>query len=208
MKVSDLTAKQLLDECLRTNTEDVWTEFIRRLHPVIAGVIVKTARRYRGLPFSTVEDLVQETYLRLCRDDRRSLREFQWKSDSAIFSFVKVVSASVTLDYLKHVGREKRRPEVSMADDPPEQPVSDHGFKTALLMSDVERAFAALDFDERDRTIFWLYFRHGLSAKEISSIAAFNLSIKGVESCLHRITSLLRDHLAPARSRAAGQEGN
>jgi RNA polymerase sigma-70 factor (ECF subfamily) len=208
MKLSELTAQQLLDECLRANTEDAWTEFIRRLHPLVSGVIVKTAQRYLDLPFSTVEDLVQETYLRLCRDNRRPLREFQWKNDSAIFSFVKVVSASVTLDYFKRIGTEKRRAEVSLADDPPEQPVTERGFQTALLMSDVERAFAGIDLDERDRAIFWLYFRHGLSAKEISSIGAFNLSIKGVESCLHRLTSLLREHLAPVRSRTVGQEGN
>jgi len=207
MKLSELTAQQLLDECLRANTEDAWTEFIGRLHPLVSGVIVKTAQRYSDLPFSTVEDLVQETYLRLCRDNRRSLREFQWKNDLAIFSFVKVVSASVTLDYLKRVGAEKRRPEVGLADDPPERPVTDRGFQTALLMSDVERALTCIDLVERDRTIFWLYFRHGLSAKEISSIGAFNLSVKGVESCLHRLTSLLREHLAAVHGRAAGQEG-
>jgi hypothetical protein len=66
-----------------------------------------------------------------------------------------VVAASVTLDYLKHVGNQKRRLEVGLADDS-ERPVSDQRFKTALLMSDVERAFAAIDFDERDRAIFWL----------------------------------------------------
>ena len=210
MKLGELTAQQLLDECLRTNTEEAWAEFIRRLHPLVSGVIVRTAQRYRDLPFSTVEDLVQETYLRLCRDNRRALREFQWRSDSAIFAFVKVVSASVALDYFKRIGSEKRRPEVGPCNDndPPDQPVTERGFQTALLMSDVERAFAGLDLDERDRTIFWLYFRHGLSAKEISSIGAFNLSVKGVESCLHRITSLLRDHFAPVRSRTVGEEGN
>ena len=207
MKLGELTAQQLLDECLRTNTEEAWGEFIRRLHPLVSGVIVRTAQRYRDLPFSIVEDLVQETYLRLCRDNRRPLREFQWRSDSAIFSYVKVVSASVTLDYLKRIGSEKRRPEVGLADDPPDQPVTERGFQTALLMSDVERALTDLDLDQRDQAIFWLYFRHGLSAKEISSIGAFHLSVKGVESCLHRITSLLREHLAPVRSRTAGQEG-
>ena len=89
MKLGELTAQQLLDECLRTNTEEAWAEFIRRLHPLVSSVIVRTVQRYRDLSFSIVEDLIQETYLRLCRDNRRALREFQWRSDSAIFSFVK-----------------------------------------------------------------------------------------------------------------------
>jgi len=42
--------------------------------------------------------------------------------------------------------------------------------------------------EEKERAIFWLYYRHGLTSKAIASIPAMNLTIKGVESCIFRLT--------------------
>ena len=44
----------------------------------------------------------------------------------------------------------------------------------------------------RDRNLFWLYYRQGLTAEAISRIPAIGLSAKGVESALLRLTRLLR----------------
>jgi len=52
---------------------------------------------------------------------------------------------------------------------------------------------------QRDRTIFWLYYRQGLTAKEIGALPSIGLSLKGVESTLHRLTQLVREHLARTR---------
>src|ERR1700680_3249811 len=41
-----LTFHDLLLLCLRSRDEFLWTEFIRRSQPVIAGVVVKTVRRW------------------------------------------------------------------------------------------------------------------------------------------------------------------
>jgi len=48
----------------------------------------------------------------------------------------------------------------------------------------------------RERTIFRLYFRQGLTASSIASIPTVNLTTKGVESAIHRITKYLRANLA------------
>ena len=49
----------------------------------------------------------------------------------------------------------------------------------------------------RDRTAFWLYYRQGFTAKEIAGMPAMNLTVKGVESLLFRLTAVLRARLAP-----------
>jgi RNA polymerase sigma-70 factor (ECF subfamily) len=44
----------------------------------------------------------------------------------------------------------------------------------------------------RDRALFWLYYRQGFTAEEISRLPAAGLTAKGVESALRRVTAWLR----------------
>jgi RNA polymerase sigma-70 factor (ECF subfamily) len=48
------------------------------------------------------------------------------------------------------------------------------------------------DVSKRDRVIFRLYYKQGMTAKAIASIPNFQLSTKGVESSLARTTRFLR----------------
>ena len=45
----------------------------------------------------------------------------------------------------------------------------------------------------RDRQIFGLYYRQGMTAKQIASIQALNLSTKGVEAVIVRLNKLIRE---------------
>ena len=47
----------------------------------------------------------------------------------------------------------------------------------------------------RDRNVFWLYYREGLTAAEIAAIPAVGLSVKGVESLIHRMGAELRERM-------------
>ena len=48
---------------------------------------------------------------------------------------------------------------------------------------------------ERDRNLFWLYYLQGLTADEIAALPASELSAKGVESALRRVTTWLRNEM-------------
>ena len=48
---------------------------------------------------------------------------------------------------------------------------------------------------ERDRMIFWLYFRQGMSTKEIASLPAIGLSTKGVGSVIERLKHCIREQI-------------
>ena len=43
--------------------------------------------------------------------------------------------------------------------------------------------------------IFWLYFRQGMSTKEIASMPAIGLSAKGVGSVIERLKHCLREQI-------------
>lgn len=61
-----------------------------------------------------------------------------------------------------------------------------------MLISQIE---SFLPQDRREQVIFRLYYRQGLTAKEIASIPAFGLSVKGVESVILRITNQIRERI-------------
>src|SRR5262249_8724648 len=48
---------------------------------------------------------------------------------------------------------------------------------------------------ERDRMIFWFYFRQGMSTKEIASVPAIGLGIKGVGSVIERLKQCIREQI-------------
>jgi DNA-binding transcriptional regulator LsrR (DeoR family) len=43
--------------------------------------------------------------------------------------------------------------------------------------------------------IFWLYFRQGMSTKEIASMPAIGLSTKGVGSVIERLKQCIREQI-------------
>jgi hypothetical protein len=65
----------------------------------------------------------------------------------------------------------------------------------------LKRALTGPD-QERDRTIFWLYFRQGMSTKEIASLPAMGLGLKGVGSVLERVKHCIREQILRARGDA------
>ena len=60
---------------------------------------------------------------------------------------------------------------------------------------------------ERDRTIFWLYFRQGMSTREIASLPTIGLGAKGVGSVIERLKQGIREQILGVPS-DSDDEGN
>ena len=207
-------ASELLRACVDGEAA-AWQEFIRRFNRIIAITSYRAARRWGEDSQTVVDDLTQETYLKLCADDARVLREFDSPHRDAIFAFLKVVTANVANDYFKRLHAGKRGG--SQVDEPLEEaertgsaagPASPASMERAVLLNEVDACLcvvAPAETQERDRTIFWLYYRQGLTAKEITELPSIDLSLKGVESTLHRLTQLVRTQLvATCREKSGG----
>ena len=78
-----------------------WEEFVRRFHRLIAAAVLRTASRLGDCSTSTVDDLIQETYLKLCDNNFRILRGFGQRHPDAFLGYVRVVTANVVRDYIK-----------------------------------------------------------------------------------------------------------
>jgi len=187
----NLTIAEILDACLKTGDEAAWLAFVARFQPLIAGSIFRVTRRYGSLSPALVDDLIQETYLRLCKDDCHALRAFEARHEEAILGYLKVIATSVALDYFRARSTQKRREEVENNGTLPDVGVPSTTIEQSALLRELDQRLAASE-TVRDRTIFWLYYRQGYTAKDIAAIPSLGLTQKGVESCIYRLTQLLR----------------
>jgi RNA polymerase sigma-70 factor (ECF subfamily) len=212
-----ITPTELVLTCLRTDDESAWTEFVRRFHPLISAVVIRVARRWgEGSP-AVMDDLVQETYLKLCSDRNIILNTFKTQEPEAVFGFVKVFTANLVHDHFKALNSRKRGRRITSSlieGEPGErfEPafLESEVLERAILMSQIDDALKSKDLGpnaERDRRIFWLYYRVGLPCSAIAALPKVKLTVKGVESTLVRLTRYVRERLIePTRGIQRGRD--
>jgi RNA polymerase sigma-70 factor (ECF subfamily) len=203
---AEITNRQLLAECLQTGSVDAWQEFVRRFQPLISGVVAQVVRRNGIVAPALVDDLVQDTYVRLCADNYKLLHKFNGQHENSLFGYLKVTAVSVALDYFKSLHSQKRgggAPSASLEEGDRHQaiptPSASSTAEQAVLMAEIDRTLNKVTEGptaERDRLIFRLYYQQGFTASDISEIAALKLTAKGVESLVYRIAGLIRQELA------------
>jgi len=227
---TDLSLQTLTSLCLQTGDEQLWTEFVRQSQPVIAGVIFRTMSRW-GRPMSRqVDDLVQETYLKLFADNARALRKFVSHHENAIYGFLKVLASNVAQDHIRRK-YSQRRGSGRAEDQAVASDVGDTGEKArrartldawpgraaasfnspdvvmnrGILLLEIDAILKRRAFEptfSRDYSIFWLYYKQGMTAHAIAELHCIGLTVKGVESILLRLTKLVRQKLQPQASPA------
>jgi len=173
---------------------------------VIARVIFKRLSRYtRWVDSTRVDDLVQETFLKILKDNCKALRKFEFWHENAFPGFLKVMAANVVEDDI----RKRSSNKVGGGQEPEDidnllQPPSDrsHGVASMfnnLRMSEIENCLKRRKGEpnfERDCKIFRLYYRDGFTALEISQLPDIGLkNVKGVESALLRLIKWIIDCL-------------
>src|SRR5713101_5738809 len=127
-----------------------WQDFIRRFNRIIAITSYRAGRRWGEDSPEVVDDLTQETYLKLCADGARVLLEFDSPHPDAIFAFLKVVTANAANDYFKRRRAGKRGG--SQVDEPLEDaertgsaegPASSASMERAVLLNEVDACLCA-----------------------------------------------------------------
>jgi len=196
-----LGSPELIAECVATQQAAAWQEFVRRFQPLIAGVVARTAGRWTSATASLVDDLVQETYVKLCTEEFRRLREFESWHDDAIYGYLKAIAYRVTLDHFKVHYAAKRGARLRSASDfdtSMRVEGQNSSVENDILVRELEEIVGEVAEEDRDRLIFELYYRQGFTTRKIAAIPAIGLSQKGVESCLHRLTERLRKRVSRA----------
>lgn len=209
MDESNLPVNDLAKACADSADAAEWQELLARCAPVASLVAARVARMWLGsAPASSVDDIVQEVFLKLCEGQRRILRDFVPRGEDSFLGLVRTVSASVANDYFRRHSSAKRGGKVvtvglddgsSLAGKARCDDVA--GVQKAVLFSEIDRKLRSDPelIAERDRIIFWLYYLQGLTAEEIAALPGVGLSAKGVESALRRVTTWLRREMEPGK---------
>jgi RNA polymerase sigma-70 factor, ECF subfamily len=189
--------ESLYSRFLETGADDDWNRVVASLVPVFARVVYRVSRQYSMSDAGVVEDALQEALLKLHAQRDRLRQRLAEIEIASVEPYLKVLAANAARDFLRSQGGGQRA-------EPAADDITFEGFlanlgvsskpeaEESLLYSEIDRA---LGEDDRDRTAFWLYYRWGFKAREIASIPALSLSVKGVESLLPRTAERVRRSL-------------
>jgi RNA polymerase sigma-70 factor (ECF subfamily) len=199
------SSAELVKACARSKDEAAWAELIRRSQPVIAAAVLRTARHWGEPIRSELDDLIQDTYLKLCEDDSRLLQSFESRHEGAIYGFLRVVASNIVYDHFKAALAIKRGAGQTDAITEPAEislktasPDSFTSVSQRLQLEQIDRVLRLVTAgkdQERKRIVFWLRHRQGLTAREIAAFPPIRLTTEGVESMLLRLSSMVRGHL-------------
>jgi RNA polymerase sigma-70 factor (ECF subfamily) len=204
-RYAKFSSTELVRTCAGSKDERAWVEFIRRFQVVIAAAVLRTARLWGEPSCSQLDDLIQDTYLKLCENDSRLLRLFQPRQEDSIYGFLKVVAANVVHDHFKSALAAKRGAGQTDAITEPVQmeprivggdsfDAVSHRLQLEQIDKVLRQVTAGRD-QERKCMIFWLRHRQGLTASEIAAMPSIGLTTEGVESVLMRLAVTIRRHL-------------
>lgn len=197
--ITELTNGEIVKACIK-GTPKAWEEFLRRFHRLIAAMVMQTSRQWSVQSPEQIDDLVQEVYLRLCADDYRLLKMYKGDYENSFFGYLKVVASNVAYEQLRPLGSFERRIEIGDLPLELNAALAAHA-KSATSLQEKVLSFAEIESilktttSENERAIFWLYYRDGFSAAAIAALPAVNLTRRGVESLLHRLTSRIKSEL-------------
>ncbi|MHC4990905.1 MAG: RNA polymerase sigma factor [Planctomycetota bacterium] len=191
----DDASQSNLDECL-AGRKDAWDGFVEAHAGLIYAAVRRTVGRRAGGPDPVEpDDIVQEVFLRLVKDDFRLLRTFD-RQRASLSTWLTVVTRSVAIDQL----RRRRLETISLdhaeghsvshaAPDPPAEG-GEAGLLPLHLLTARQRLVLRLLFDQE---------------QTVAEAAAFlSVDEQTIRSTKHKALSRLRDHVAAekgARSR-------
>ena len=212
-----MPADELIRACAESTDRTAWDEFVSRFHRPICLSVLRTVHQWGEAP-QVVDDLVQETYVKLCGNSCGQLLEFAVHHPEAIVGYIKTIAVNVARDHFKARRSQKRgagNPAHSVEDFETEArsgTLDGQGaIEREVLLKQIDRCLETSSLGperERDRVIFWLYYQQGMSARAIAALPTIGLNPKGVESAILRLTRLVREQIVESRtSRDAGRHG-
>ncbi len=209
-RYASLSLKDVVGLCAGPRDDEAWIEFVTRVSKPLSLTILRIASMWGNPSRAIVEDLTQAIYLKLWQGGLTLLREFAIERPEAVLGYLKRIAANATHDYFKHCRSQSSGGEnwhVSTIDIDPEAGHGAHGgpenLALGIFLREIDehltRCLTGPD-QERDRMIFWLYFRQGMSTREIASLPGIGLGTKGVGSVIERLKRAIREQIVAAGS--------
>ncbi len=172
-----------LETCIRGDAE-AWRAFSdQTIRLVVASIrrVCPTGRTPHG---EDIDDIVQAVYIKLLRNDRRLLRNYD-PARSGISTWITLIARSVAIDALRRRSLDTRPIDEaagavsSIADAPPVGPA----IPTHLLTA-------------RQRLVLSMLFEDGMDVSEVAH--ALGVNPQTIRSTKHKAMERLRTHFRPS----------
>ena len=184
--------KTLLAGCLK-GEKAAWDAFVLQYSALVYHTIKRTFALHHAKPGDDViEDLYQEFFLSVLRDDCKKLRQFRGERGCTLASWLRLVAARLVVDFLRRQPTHVETTEAVAGDsrDPLDPLVTE--VQEKLLA----QALQALS--PRDRILIDLSFCQGLLPEDIAAI--LKTSVGAVYTQKSRILAKLKETLEKTRS--------
>lgn len=218
MDLKKLTNNELIRRCAEASCHRLlWAEFYHRFDERIWLIVYRECRD-RGLVGKkdqfkqTVQDLVQEVYFNLLKNDCKALQNYIGASENSIYTYLGIVARNAVCNYVTKMSAQKRPNIDRSLNGAPSGSSDAEGFKIPqanketigqelsleMLKNEID---SILDqtlkdkYKERNKLIFRLYFYEEFSPEEIASKLGFEVSSKRVLNLITELKTLLRREL-------------
>ncbi len=173
-----------------TANGDGGSNWIRSALDEYEGPLLRYAQRITG-DLEQARDVVQETFLRLCREDQSTL-------DGRLPQWLFTVCRNYSIDVRRKELRMTTFADPLAAETPAEEPTPD---SKASIRDEAQRVFGMLErLPENQQEVIRLKFQNGMRYRQIAEVTG--LSVTNVGFLLHRGIKTLRERMQ--RSNPAG----
>jgi RNA polymerase sigma factor (sigma-70 family) len=182
--------RSLLVGCLEGD-KAAWDAFVLQYSSLVYHTIKKTLASYHvETAPHLVEDLFQDVFVALLREDFRKLRQFRGERECSLATWLRLVTSRLTIDFLRN------RDSSSLA--PLQESFEQPDVPTLVIEREDEEAIARAvgHLAPRERLIIDLCFVRAVPPEEIAAI--FRISVSAVYTQKSRILAKLRKILEKA----------
>jgi RNA polymerase sigma factor (sigma-70 family) len=180
--------KTLLAGCLRSD-KAAWDSFVLQYSNLVYHTIKKTLVRHQAEPRAdVVEDLYQEFFVSLIRNECKKLRQFKGAHGCSLASWLRLLTARLTTDFLRKQGPTSGEVAGAMS---PHSPDAAEPLLNEQQESLLNQAIQTLS--PRDRILIDLYYRQALASEEVAAL--LKTSVNAVYTQKSRVLEKIREVL-------------
>jgi RNA polymerase sigma-70 factor (ECF subfamily) len=189
--------QEFIQRCLKQE-KGAWDEFVDRYSRLIYNYIYSVFKIKGVNPSSdTVNDLFQEVFLSLIKDNFHKLRQFKGKNNASLASWLRIITINLCLDYLKKEKKSKLSLDEDFGDEGGslKDILADEGILADQLLANQERLqylSECIDsLSSQDKYFLEMHIHRGIKLRDLQ--LTLGVSRSAVDMQKSRLIQKLRD---------------
>ena len=192
-----ITDLELIKQCLEADGKTAWEIFVRRFSRLVWNSVHKTFHTYSfSYTAEDAEDMYGAIFMALLDNDFRKIRQFRSDNSCTLSTWLSIIATRMTIDFMR---KDRSRYHVDTAEEDREiwDLIPDHTYRADNIIEkkqgeeSLKRCIQQLT--ERDRLIYDMIFRKGISLEDTARI--LNMTVSNIYSRKHRIIEKIKNHI-------------